>query len=555
MSVARLRFWSGIILFTYVLGHFLNHALMVYSVELGLAGQKIFTAPWKTTIGLVLLCGAALLHMGLALISLARRRTMKLTKVEILQYLSGLSIPIIMAHHISLALLSNLENGTTINFFGMNLLHWVIHPSSALTTVGAIIVVWVHGCIGLHFNLRVRPFYEKWSPVLLVLAVVVPLMSIAGHISGGMATARQVPNAEQAIFILGMAGFTPEIYNWTFDRSELIEICIYGLIGFVLFFRLFRHWIAKSGPTLTLPGQRGLKVIPGATVLEILKDNDIPHASICGGRGRCTTCRVKILSGHENLSEPTGDEVAALARIDADKDIRLACQVRPENDISILPLLPVGVTMRQGRQKAHLAGYEQVVTCMFIDLRGSTTLAMERLPYDVLYILNQFFAEMSNALKESDGHYAQFNGDGLMALFGLQGKPEEAALNAWKCACDMLKRLDVLNERLAENLPFPLKIGIGIHFGVAIVGDIGPPAVRHVSAIGDTINTAARLEAMCKQMGVPFVISEAAAQKAGITPPSDCRQEVEVRGRTGTLPIYTLSGELAHELMETSNSA
>jgi len=186
---------------------------------------------------------------------------------------------------------------------------------------------------------------------------------------------------------------------------------------------------------------------------------------------------------------------------------------------------------------------------MFIDMRGSTSLAEKRLPYDVLFFLNQFFTEMSAALDLYEGHYAQFTGDGLMALFGLEGTPEVACRNAWKCACDMFERVDNLNANLEHDLPFPLKIGVGIHFGVAIVGDIGPPLVRQVSAIGDTINTAARLEAMCKTLSVPLVVSEVAVKMAGISPPLEMRHEVEVRGRAQTLPVFALDEKTSHKLL------
>ncbi len=551
MSVARLRFYSGLVLFTYVLGHFINHALGIHSVELSLAGQKIFTAPWKTSIGLTLLIGACLIHMGLAFLSLARRRTWRMSRMEIVQYISGLSIPIIMAHHITLALWSNLAHGTTINFYGMNLLHWVIQPSSAWATTGAILVVWVHGCIGLHYNLRVRRFYEKRWPYFLIFAVVVPLGAIAGHISGGVASAARVANVEQAFLTLSMGGINREWYQWSLDHKEDITIIIVALICAVLAYRIFSHVFSRTHGMMLVHGNRSVVISPGATVLELLRDNDIPHPSICGGRGRCTTCRVRVTEGEGTLPKPEGDEGAALKRIEAAKDVRLACQIRPTGNLTIVPMLPVGVTMRQGRQKAHLAGFEQVVTCMFIDLRGSTSLSQKRLPYDVLYVLNQFFSEMSSALAENHGHYAQFNGDGLMALFGLHGKPDDAVRNAWQCAGDMLRRLDELNERLEADLPFPLEIGIGIHHGIAIVGDIGPPAVRQVSAIGDTINTTARLEAMCKTFGLPVVISKAAADVAGFAPPESCLHYVEVRGRTGKLPVFAMSGADLYRVLDT----
>lgn len=545
MWMTRLRLGSGIVLFLYVLGHYLNHAVGIVSVDLSVAAQAIFTAPWKTVPGLILLIGSGLTHMGLAMVALARRRTLRMSAMEVTQYLAGLAIPVIMAEHVSLGLIGSLVDGTSVNFFDVDLLHWVIFPSKAYTTIGAIFVVWLHACIGIHFNLKLKPWYPRIAPFLLVAAVLIPVLSVAGHVAGGMAAAARVQDIEEARMALAEAGVTAEIWGLVKARGHWLSGSVGAVIAAVLLYRMVRNAVLRGGPMLRLAGSggRALPVDPGATVLEVLRDHGVPHASVCGGRGRCTTCRVKVVDGAESLPKPHAGEASALHRIEAEEGVRLACQLRPTADLSVLPLLPPGVTARQGRQKAHLAGREQTVACLFIDLRGSTRLGESRLPYDVLFILNQFFAEMEAALTAHRGHYATFTGDGLMALFGLSGGEEAACADAWGCGCDMLGRVDRLNAALAEELPFPLRIGVGIHFGVAIVGDIGPPAVRHVSAIGDTINTTARLESMTKDLEVPMVISAAAAERAGLTPPPETRREVEVRGRVGTLAVYALSKE------------
>ncbi len=538
--MSRLRLWTGSILFLYVLGHYLNHALGIVSVEVSVAAQAIFTAPWKTLPGLILLVGSGLTHMSLAMVALARRRTLRMSAMEAAQYLAGLAIPVIMAEHVGIGLLSGMVHDTSINFFGMHLIHWVIFPSKAYTTMGAILVVWTHACIGIHFNLKLKPWYPRYANLLLVAAVLVPVLSIAGHVAGGMASAAAIPDADDARRILANGGITAEVWVWIVSRGHGLSGGVAAIVAAVLVYRAVRRWAARGGPMLRLAGGRVLPVDAGATVLEVLRDHGVPHASVCGGRGRCTTCRVKVVDGGDDLPPPRRDEAQDLRRIEAEPDVRLACQLRPERDLAVLPLLPPGVTARQGRQKAHLAGYEQSVACMFIDMRGSTALAEKRLPYDVLYVLNQFFSEMAAALDAHRGHYAQFTGDGLMALFGLRGSAEDACRDAWACAAEMLDRLERLNRALAGDLPQPLRIGIGIHFGVAIVGDIGPPLVRQVSAIGDTINTAARLEAMSKEFSAVVVISEAAARLAGLALPPETRHRVAVRGREEGMFVHAL---------------
>ena len=180
------------------------------------------------------------------------------------------------------------------------------------------------------------------------------------------------------------------------------------------------------------------------------------------------------------------------------------------------------------------------MTALFVDLRGSTKLQEHKLPYDVVFILNQFFAEMAEALNVTGGHYAQFSGDGLLALYGLDTDVEEGCRQAVSGALEMLRRLEGLNHSLALELPAPLRIGIGIHAGEAIVGTMGPPASPIRSAIGDTINTAARLEGLSKTFECVIVISQETARLAGLDLSAYPSHIAEVRGREQTIAVYAL---------------
>jgi adenylate cyclase len=276
-------------------------------------------------------------------------------------------------------------------------------------------------------------------------------------------------------------------------------------------------------------------------VLETLRAHGTPHASVCGGRARCTTCRIRVLSGLDMLPAPAGLEAAALARIGATQGVRLACQIRPTADISIAPLLAADASAADGLVRGGMEGRERQVTVMFIDLRGSTTLGEARLPYDVLFILNQFFNEMTKALAATGGHYSNFTGDGLMALYGLDApQPALGAEQALRGAREMLMRLDQLNAQLEADLKAPLRIGIGIHFGEAIVGALGPPGSQIVTAIGDTVNTTARLESLTKDYDCAMILSQDAAQAAGLDLAGEPLRQAPVKGRTGSVAFYAL---------------
>jgi adenylate cyclase len=285
-----------------------------------------------------------------------------------------------------------------------------------------------------------------------------------------------------------------------------------------------------------------MTLLPGATVLETLRANGIPHASVCGGRARCTTCRIRVVNGLTTLPEPVGLEAAALSRIGATEGVRLACQLRPAADIAVMPLLTADAGATHGLMRAGFEGSERQVTVMFIDLRGSTTLGEARLPYDVLFILNQFFDEMSKALSATGGHYSNFTGDGLMAIYGLDAPdPARSATQALRGARDMLMRLDNVNVRLKADLKEPLRIGVGIHFGEAIVGAMGPPHSQIITAIGDTVNTTARLEGLTKDYDCSLILSKAAADAAGLNLTGHDLHHATVKGRVESVAFYALN--------------
>jgi adenylate cyclase len=188
-----------------------------------------------------------------------------------------------------------------------------------------------------------------------------------------------------------------------------------------------------------------------------------------------------------------------------------------------------------------MEGSERQVTVVFIDLRGSTMLGEAKMPYDVLFILNQFFNEMNNALVATGGHYSNFTGDGLMALYGLDAQePAFGAGQALRGAREMLMRLDQLNARIKTDLKEPLRIGIGIHFGEAIVGSLGPPGSQMVTAIGDTVNTTARLEGLTKDYDCALILSQDAARVTGLNLAGHILHQAPVKGRRESVAFYAL---------------
>ena len=542
---ARLRLVSALVMLSFVVCHLVSHITLLVSFHLANRALTILMAPWRTDIGTAILVTAALVHYVNALWSIYERRYLRLSAWEWWQLGLGLCIPpLLMIHVLGTRVAEEMLNVNS-DYVEILVLHWLgSEPRYVWTQTAALLTVWVHASIGMHFWLRTKPWYPSARAPLAAVAMLIPTLALAGYVSAGNQIVREA--AEQpgyARSVLDEANFTaadgPVIYRWAYigfaTHFALVGLTFAAVWGRRLAYRLRRP------PTLTHSSGRTMPILPGATVLETLRENGIPHASVCGGRARCTTCRVMVTRGLAALPAPAVLESKALARIEAPPGLRLACQIRPTADLTVMPLLPADATPAQCSVRGGLEGSERLITIVFVDLRGSTTLGEAKLPYDVLFILNQFFQEMTKALDATNGHYSQFTGDGLLALYGLNARdPTTAPAEALRGAREMLARLDQLNRRLAGELTQPLRIGIGMHFAEAIVGSMGPPRSQIITAIGDAVNTAARLEGLTKEYDCALVLSRRAAEAARLDLSGQQLHAVAVKGRVEKVEFYAL---------------
>ncbi|NKC16301.1 MAG: 2Fe-2S iron-sulfur cluster binding domain-containing protein [Gammaproteobacteria bacterium] len=537
----RARLTSGLVIAAFVITHFINHIAAIQSLDAAETWRESIASIWHFWPAKVALYLSFAIHFLCALHSLYRRHSLRMPAWEATQVMLGLAvIPLIALHIVS-------TRGVT-EVFGIEAHYGRVAAAIWSRDLGAarqftlIVVVWLHLCYGIHFWLRMKSWYPPWQPLLLALAVLMPALVITGLLRTGAQLAALEPAVIQLWFAdLGVPMQAAVRFMQEGERAVLAVF--FGALGAVAVARAWRGRRARSTSSLRLELSDGRRVhaTSGATVLDGLRAAGIAHASVCGGRGRCTTCRIRVIRGAEHLPLPDALEREALARIDAPPNVRLACQARPAGTLTFAALLPPSTSVAAVRQPGGVSGQESVVTAMFLDLRGSTRLGERKLPYDVLFILNQFFAEMSAALDQTHGHYAQFAGDGLMALYGLRQTPSAGARAALQGAALMLERMQGLNQRLADELEAPLRIGIGIHAGEAIVGTMGPPASPNHSAIGDNINIAARLEARSKSLGQPVVVSVATLELAGAVVDPAKRHTVEVRGREAGMEVCTFA--------------
>src|SRR6266850_2341539 len=460
--VIQIRLWSGIVLFTYLTTHFLNHALGLVSLDAMTAGRDWFVLLWRSWPGTVALYGSFASHNALALWALYRKRTLRMPAWEAVQLTLGLLVPPLLVWHVVGTRLSH-ELASTQDTYTLVMLNiWQLDPVAGLRQAVVLVVAWVHGCTGMHFWLRLRPWYPRYARMIYSGFLLLPVLALLGFATAGQEVSRlaREPGFVQAVI---SDARLPDPVRRAMLRQIAHSICWGDLtaIGLVLVARAGReHLRRRQGVRVGYPGGREVLVPAGFTVLEASRYAGIPHASVCGGRGRCSTCRVRVMRGADHLPAATVDELRVLGRV--------------------------------------------------------------------------------GALTDAGGIVNQFTGDGVMALFGVDGGPEEGSRQAVRAAAAMIARVHELSRILAEDLDTPLRLGIGIHTGPTVVGRMGYADTTYLTAVGDTVHVAARLEALTKDYTCELVLSEEVATRAGVDVSDHGRHELTVRNREAPLAVFVV---------------
>ncbi len=245
------------------------------------------------------------------------------------------------------------------------------------------------------------------------------------------------------------------------------------------------------------------------SLLEIALKHNIPHMHICGGKARCSTCRIIIKQGLENILPRNEIEQQIAEKKGMEDNIRLACQSRIKGSVTIRRLVMDNIDADLAMNQQGKAGREQSLAILFSDIRGFTDFSERHLPYDVIHILNRYFQEMGAAVLEHHGYIDKYIGDGLMALFGVDKyNASTNCFNAISAAFQMIQSLDKVNRYLKQNFDESFEIGIGIHFGSVVLGNIGHRDKVQYTAIGDAVNIASRIEQQTKHANTPILVSE-----------------------------------------------
>ncbi len=545
-GVRQIRLCSGLVLLLYVSLHLTNHALgnvSLAAMERGLLVQKFI---WQGWIGTIALYTALTVHFVLGLYALYERRRLHWTPPELAQLLLGLAVPPLLANHLAVTRVAFAEFGLNKGYAQELYSFWIAAPALGWIQLTLLVVAWLHGCLGIAFWLRLKPWFEKLQAPLLAIAVLLPVLALLGYLQAGrtVVALAQDPAWLAAATAPSRVG-TPQQGLWLTNlRNDFLLFDGIALLLVVLG-RIARGAVERHRGRICVTFADGRKqhVPLGFSVTEASLLAGIPHAGLCGARARCSLCRVRVL-GAPTLPPPQEPERRVLARLRADPaHIRLACQLRPLSDVAVLPLVsPDAQAAFLHRRQQRVIPHEQFIAVLVADMRGSTQLAAVRLPYDNVFILGRFVAAISAAVVEAGGVPNQFLGDGVLAIFGLDCDARSACRQAVTAVALVARNIRQLNAALVHELPVPIDFGVGVHCGQAVVGEIGFRDHVAFTALGDAPNVASRLEAMTKELGCEAVVSEDVLQQGGLGADGLELQPhmASLRGRAEPVPVRTV---------------
>ncbi len=276
-----------------------------------------------------------------------------------------------------------------------------------------------------------------------------------------------------------------------------------------------------------------VEVEPGTSVLEASLGAGIDHACACAGLGRCTTCRVRVEGGQEYCPPRGPAEAQSLAFNGLESPVRLACQLRPTGPVA------VSIMIREHRRPSigTPTAVEEQVAVLFSDLRGFTGFAERHLPFDVADVLNRYFDMMGVLIELHDGHILDYLGDGIMILFRPSSR-ENPSQRAVACALAMRERACSFAGYVRDCFGETLSVGMAVHTGRVVVGQLGYFRDRHLNAIGDALNLVSRLEDFNRELDTGILLTQDIVDVCPELPDLGRCFSLNVRGRSAPVTAW-----------------
>ena len=329
--VRNIRLLSGLVLMAFVISHLLNLSLGLHSLATMEAWRSKLLAPWRSMPGTLLLTLAAAVHALLGLYAMSARRSFAMSRTDVVQLLLGLLTPPMLISHVFATYVANELGPSFDSSYGQMLaVYWRFSPAYAFQQLFVVVIVWVHGALGLYSWLVLQPFWRRVSGIVLPVLFAIPIVALLGFAESGREVLEKLANdpawrAHIVDNLTPIARMTKEL-----ESVQRQVIAVYAALVLVaaaiMAARMLRDrarpvQVAYDGGQVA-QGRRGL------SILELSRSNDVAHAHVCSGRGRCGTCRVRVDAGAASLSPLNDLEDTTLARVQAGAGVRLACQAR-----------------------------------------------------------------------------------------------------------------------------------------------------------------------------------------------------------------------------------
>ena len=272
----------------------------------------------------------------------------------------------------------------------------------------------------------------------------------------------------------------------------------------------------------------------------------LPIAHLCGGKARCSTCRVAVIEGLDDLSDRTEPEIAMATKLDFPDVVRLACQTTVSDSLRLRRLVlddqDLELASQLGKPKfVGPIGREIDVAVMFVDVVGYTRMA-EGLPaYDVVHLLNRFFTRADSIVAGNAGTIDNYMGDAILAVFGINDDPD-SALSAVRSGIGVLEVAKELTRYIERIYGLSFRVRVGIDFGEVVFGLMGAESTARETVIGDAVNVASRLEVANKETGTEILVTDAVYNETQNDVLFGRRFELDVRGKEERVVAHEVIG-------------
>lgn len=363
LMLRHVRLASGLVLLLFVAGHLSNLALGLVSVDAMERWRGVLLAPWQTGPGQALLLAAAAVHAGLGLASVASRHSLALRRTDWVQLCLGLATPPLLLNHVvGLQVTSDLAPSFGADYGFVLAVYWRYAPFLALQQLLVVLCVWAHGAIGLYSTLALQRAWPRLAPIVVPVLFAIPILALLGFAHAGEAVLARL--ATDPLW-QAQIGHNIGVRQAIAHRLAAIEggvFLAYGIAVAAAAAVLAANILRRRRTSVMVTYDGGLAAIGriGMSVLEVSRANHIPHASVCGGRGRCGTCRIIVLAGAD-LDAPAEVELATLDRVEAPPDARLACQAHLRGrPVSVRRVYPAFVDAAAAREPGSWAAAAEI---------------------------------------------------------------------------------------------------------------------------------------------------------------------------------------------------